>query len=94
MQARSCVCQSRKMARMSSRAFNWVSASPLFRGKPTAVLKQARRGLPLPCWIVSLLKRRPYKVAAIALTNRMVRIIWAPLVKGGTCQAPVNMAKA
>lgn len=60
----------------------------------TAVLKQARRGLQLPAWIVSLMARRPYKVAAVALANRMARMIWALLVKGGTYQAPTTLAKA
>jgi hypothetical protein len=34
----------------------------------------------------SMMARRPY--AAVALANKMVRTIWALLVKGGTYQAP------
>jgi transposase len=60
----------------------------------TSVLKQARRGVKLPAWIVSLMARRPYKVAAVALANRMARTIWALLVKGGTYQVPATMATA
>lgn len=59
----------------------------------TSILKQARRGSKLPGWVVSLMARRPYKVAAVALANKMARTIWALLVKGGTYQAPA-MAKA
>ncbi len=59
----------------------------------TSILKQARRGSKLPNWIVSVLARRPYKVAAVALANKMARTIWALPVKGGTYQAPA-MAKA
>jgi transposase len=59
----------------------------------TSVLKQARRGLPLPSWVISLMARRPYKVVAVALANRMARTIWALLIKGGTYQAPAAMAK-
>ncbi|EFO28714.1 transposase for insertion sequence element [Roseibium sp. TrichSKD4] len=59
----------------------------------TAVLKQARGAQKRPEWVLSLLARRPYKVAAVALANKMVRIIWALLVKGGTYQAPTAMAK-
>ena len=58
----------------------------------TSVLKQARRGVKLPAWIVSLMARRPYKVAAVALANRMARTIWALLVKGGNYRAPAIMA--
>ncbi|SFJ42307.1 hypothetical protein SAMN03080618_02922 [Aquamicrobium aerolatum DSM 21857] len=35
-----------------------------------------------------------YKVAAVALANKMARTIWALLIKGGTYQAPAIMAKA
>lgn len=59
----------------------------------TSILKQARRGSKLPGWVVSIMARRPYKVAAVALANKMARTIWALLVKGGTYQAPA-MAKA
>ncbi len=54
----------------------------------TSILKQARRGSKLPGWVVSIMGRRPYKVAAVALANKMARTIWAILVKGGTYQAP------
>jgi transposase len=60
----------------------------------TSILKLARRGLKLPEWIASLMLRRPFKVVAVALANKMARIIWALLVKGGTYQAPPIMTKA
>jgi transposase len=60
----------------------------------TSILKRARRGLRMPAWISSLMARRPYKVVAVALANRMARMIWALLVKGGTYQAPASLAKA
>lgn len=54
----------------------------------TSILKQVRRGVKLPAWILSLVSRRPYKVAAVALANKMARTIWALLVKGGIYQSP------
>lgn len=60
----------------------------------TSILKQARRGVKLPSWIISLMARRPYKVVAVALANKIARTIWALLVKGGTYQAPAIMARA
>lgn len=33
-------------------------------------------------WLVTLLARRPFKVVAVALANKMARIIWALLTKG------------
>ena len=35
-------------------------------------------------WVTALLARRPFKVAAVALANKMARIVWALLTKGGT----------
>lgn len=60
----------------------------------TSILKQARRGLKMPAWVVSLMARKPYKVAAVALANKMARTIWALLVKGGTYRAPTVMVGA
>lgn len=60
----------------------------------TSVLKLVRRGLRLSMWIGALLLRRPFKVVAVALANKIARTIWALLVKGGTCQPPLSMAKA
>ena len=50
----------------------------------TAVLQHARRGAAISPWLTALLVRRPAKVAAIALANKMARIVWALLTKGGT----------
>ncbi len=38
--------------------------------------------------------RRPYKVAGVALANKISREIWALLVEGGIYQAPAIMTKA
>jgi len=35
-------------------------------------------------WVTRLLARRPFKVVAIALANKMARVAWALLAKGGT----------
>ena len=35
-------------------------------------------------WLAQLLARRPFKVVAVALANKMARIAWALLAKGGT----------
>ncbi|TIS98747.1 MAG: IS110 family transposase, partial [Mesorhizobium sp.] len=50
----------------------------------TSVLRHMRGNDKTPKWLNGLLKRRPYKVVAVALANKMARIIWALLTKGGT----------
>ncbi|MDR3376067.1 MAG: IS110 family transposase [Ancalomicrobiaceae bacterium] len=58
----------------------------------TSVMCVARRGKPVPAWLSALMGRRPYKVAAVALANKMARIIWALLTKGGVYRPPVMSA--
>ena len=60
----------------------------------TSILKLFRRGLKLPAWITSLMSRRPFKVVAVALANKITRTIWALMVKGGCYETPSIMAKA
>lgn len=57
----------------------------------TSILKLGKRGFPLPQWIAALMARRPFKVVAVALANKMARTIWALLVKGGEYQVPRAM---
>jgi transposase len=40
------------------------------------------------------LARKPFKVVAVALANKMARIAWALLAKGGTYRAPALAAVA
>jgi transposase len=41
-----------------------------------------------PAWLTKLIARRPFKVAVIAVANRLARIVWALQVRGGVYQAP------
>ena len=45
-------------------------------------------------WLTQLLARKPFKVVAVALANKMARIAWALLAKGGTYRAPALAAAA
>ena len=49
----------------------------------TAVIQQVRRGRGHPSpWLVALLKRKPPKLAAVALANKTARIAWKLMVSG------------
>jgi transposase len=50
----------------------------------TAVIKQALRGGRAEPWIVELLRRKPPKLAAVALANKTARIAWKLMVTGET----------
>jgi transposase len=49
----------------------------------TAVIRQAKQGRSQPSpWLVALLKRKPAKLAAVALANKIARIAWKIMVSG------------
>jgi transposase len=53
-----------------------------------AVLRRARQHPEKYPWLTALLARRPFRVVAVALANKMARIAWALLAKGGTYRPP------
>jgi transposase len=53
-----------------------------------AVLKRARQQPEKYPWLTQLLARKPFKVVAVAVANKMARIAWALLAKGGIYRAP------
>jgi transposase len=49
----------------------------------TAVIQQVRRGRGHPSpWLIALVGRKPPKLAAVALANKMARVAWKLLVSG------------
>ncbi len=60
----------------------------------SSIIKQAKRGVKLPEWLVGLMARKPYKLVAVALANKTARIIWALLSKGGVYRRSAQVADA
>jgi transposase len=59
-----------------------------------AVLRHAQAHPEKHPWLIALLARRPFKVVAVALANKMARTAWALLARGETYRAPVLAAAA
>src|ERR1700704_6682598 len=58
----------------------------------TAVIQHVRRGGRGSPWIVGLLKRKPPKLAAVALANKMARIAWKLMITGESYVAKSTLA--
>jgi transposase len=65
----------------------------LFTAGALAVIRYARiHGTKPRPWLAALLARRPTKVAAIGLANKIARIAWAMMVRGERYREPVALA--
>jgi transposase len=59
-----------------------------------AVLKRARHQAEKYPWITRLLARKPFRVVAVAVANKMARVAWALLARGGSYRASALTAAA
>ena len=65
----------------------------LFVAGALAVIRYAKiHGTKHRPWLAALLARRPTKVAAIALANKIARMVWAMMVKGERYKEPAALA--
>ena len=65
----------------------------LFVAGALAVIRYAKiHGTKHRPWLTALLTRRPTKVAAIALANKLARMAWAMMAKGDRYRQPVALA--
>ena len=60
----------------------------LISGAMTVVRWASRRGAPEGSWLARMLAKKPRLVVAVALANRIARIAWALMAKGGIYRAP------
>ena len=65
----------------------------LFTAGALAVIRYAKiHGTKHRPWLTALLARRPTKVAAIALANKIARMAWAMMIKGERYKEPAALA--
>ena len=65
----------------------------LFTAGALAVIRYAKiHGTGHRPWLTGLLARRPTKIAAIALANKLARIAWAMMARGERYKEPVALA--
>jgi transposase len=66
----------------------------LFCAGALAVIRYAKiHGSTHRPWLTKLLERRPTKVAAIALANKIARMAWAMMAKGECYREPIALAR-
>ena len=59
-----------------------------------SVIRYAQRHGTRRPWLVALLSQRSSKIAAVALANKMARMIWAMMVTGERYREPVLVSSA
>ena len=64
----------------------------LIIGASAVVRWAARHGAPIGSWLERMLARKPRMLIAVALANKMARIAWALMAKGGAYRAPMPTA--
>jgi transposase len=65
----------------------------LFMAGALAVIRYAKiNGTKRRPWLTALLARRPVKVAAIALANKIARMVWAMMARGERYKEPAALA--
>src|ERR1700683_4871526 len=80
-----------KLGSISKRGDRYLRS--LFVAGALAVIRYAKiHGTKHRPWLTALLARRPTKVAAIALANKVARMVWAMMVKGERYKEPVALA--
>jgi len=64
----------------------------LIIGASAVVRHAARRGVPEGSWLGRMLARKPRMLVIVALANKLARIVWALMARGGIYRAPAVAA--
>jgi len=80
-----------KLGNISKRGDRYLRS--LFTTGALAVIRYAKiHGTTHRPWLTALLARRPTKVAAIALVNKLARMAWAMMARGERYREPAALA--
>jgi transposase len=75
-----------------SKAGNRYLRKLLVVGALSVIRRAKQTGATRHPWLIDLMARRPIKVAAIALANKIARIAWAMMVRGTRYKEPLPQA--
>ena len=64
----------------------------LIIGASAVVRSAARQGAPAGSWLERMLAKKQRMLVTVALANKMARIAWALMAKGGVYRAPAPIA--
>ena len=64
----------------------------LIIGANSELVWRARKGATPGTWLAKMLAHKPPMLVRVALANKMARIVWAIMAKGGIYRAPVTAA--
>lgn len=73
-----------RISKQGDQYLRWL----LVAGAMSVIRHARRRGTTNLPWLANLITRKPTKVAAVALANKIARIVWVLLRHGGTYQKP------
>ena len=80
-----------KLGRISKQGDRYLRG--LFTAGALSVIRYAKiHGTRHRPWLTALLTRRPTKVAAVALANKIARMVWAMMAKGERYKEPAALA--
>ena len=77
-----------RISKQGDQYLRWL----LVAGAMSVIKSAKRRETTKRPWLDELIAKKPIKVAAVALANKMARTAWALLSHGGTYREPVVAA--